>query len=476
MPIPTDTLARVADLTVDFTAPSSSGIDPDELLARQRQLARIRRRIDAWSTSIAAEIAALSRPELGHRGLAQQLGARTPEALVQQLTGARRGEARVLVRSGQLLDAARADPAGQGDAAGFDPGNEWMRTLGAEVASGSISIDAADAIRSGLGEPGDALTSGAVDRDAVERAMQQLLREAQRLTPERLAARARELRDEMDAAGVADRAAVLRERRFLHLTPLPDGMTRLSGLLDPESAAVITAAVDAATSPRRGGPRFVHPDEQARAATLEGDARTTPQIALDTVVALVSIATDVDPRRLLGSRRPAVQLVVAERDLRQGTGAARLDGQTASVGVATASRYACVSGVVPIAVDDGGNVAALGSPQRLFTARQRAALSVRDGGCRFGDCPRPPSWCEAHHIVPWSRGGPTDVANGILLCRHHHLLVHDEGWRIERRAAEFDFIPPEHVDRQRRLLPSRGLTPVVARALGMPTGRRQMGA
>ncbi len=55
-------------------------------------------------------------------------------------------------------------------------------------------------------------------------------------------------------------------QRFLHLTPQADGMTRLSGLLDPESAAVVGAAFDAATSPRRGGPRFVDPEARRRRA------------------------------------------------------------------------------------------------------------------------------------------------------------------------------------------------------------------
>ncbi|MBU1587703.1 MAG: 13E12 repeat family protein, partial [Actinobacteria bacterium] len=77
----------------------------------------------------------------------------------------------------------------------------------------------------------------------------QLLREAPDLTLERLAARARELRSELDLDGVADREAQLRSRRYLHLTPQADGMTRLSGLLDPESAATVVATFDAATSP-----------------------------------------------------------------------------------------------------------------------------------------------------------------------------------------------------------------------------------
>ena len=87
----------------------------------------------------------------------------------------------------------------------------------------------------------------------------------------------------------------------------------------------------------------------------------------------------------------------------------------------------------------------LGRSQRLFSAQQRIALAARDGGCRFPGCDRPPSFTEAHHITPWSRGGRTDVNDGILLCRHHHLLVHNNGWEIRRRGHGFAVLPPPGV-------------------------------
>src|SRR5438876_412982 len=79
-----------------------------------------------------------------------------------------------------------------------------------------------------------------------------LLTEAGNLPPEKVAHRARQLRDELDTAGIAAREADLRERRFLRLTRQADGMTKLFGLLDPESAALISDAFDCVTAPRRG--------------------------------------------------------------------------------------------------------------------------------------------------------------------------------------------------------------------------------
>jgi predicted restriction endonuclease len=65
------------------------------------------------------------------------------------------------------------------------------------------------------------------------------------------------------------------------------------------------------------------------------------------------------------------------------------------------------------------------------------------GGCAVEGCDRPPSWTEAHHIDEWLRHrGETNVDRGILLCRHHHMLIHARGWRIIRRDNEFLVVGP----------------------------------
>ena len=78
---------------------------------------------------------------------------------------------------------------------------------------------------------------------------------------------------------------------------------------------------------------------------------------------------------------------------------------------------------------------ALGRTQRLFSSHQRRLLALRDGGCRFPGCSRPPAHTDAHHVHPWSAGGATDVGNAILLCRFHHRLVHEGGWRVRADAV-----------------------------------------
>jgi hypothetical protein len=68
---------------------------------------------------------------------------------------------------------------------------------------------------------------------------------------------------------------------------------------------------------------------------------------------------------------------------------------------------------------------------RLVPATLRRILVARDGGCVFPGCDRPPAYTQAHHVTPWSEGGPTTLDNCVLLCSFHHHRVHDDGWTLE---------------------------------------------
>ncbi|MCA1722643.1 MAG: HNH endonuclease, partial [Actinobacteria bacterium] len=81
--------------------------------------------------------------------------------------------------------------------------------------------------------------------------------------------------------------------------------------------------------------------------------------------------------------------------------------------------------------DGASQVLDVGRATRTPPLPLRRAVEARDRRCRFGNCRRPPSWCDAHHIVHWSDDGPTDLDNLILLCDHHHNLIHHGGWSVE---------------------------------------------
>lgn len=254
-------------------------------------------------------------------------------------------------------------------------------------------------------------------------------------------------------------------KRSLRVVKQADGMTRLTWVMDPETAAIITDLFDRTTSPRRGGPRFVSGDAAELASCIAEDPRTTEQLASDVFANLLRAGADADSSSLLGSGAPVVHLLVTQRDAGRGSGANSteragvgfIEGQTAAVSIATIERAACSGGTQQAIFDDNFQPLDLGYTQRLFSKKQKAALAIRDGGCMFEDCTAPPSWTEAQHPQPWSRDGRTDINNGILLCRFHHLLLHNNGWEILRSGGQFWLIPPPDVDPEKtpRLLRSK---------------------
>ena len=457
---PADTFSAIADVSVAFAPPGSDAmarLSDDELIAAQRMAAEVRRRADACEAAYAGEIGRRSARELGYGGLAQRRGARNAEELVQKITGATAHEAQTLVKVGSMLPVET--PGGDAPAP-----RTWLISVGEAVASATLSLEAAAAIRKGLGEESEAVSAGELAGAAAT-----LLREASQLTVERLGERARELRDELDLAGVRDREAARHDKRYLAFTKLSDGMTRVHGLLDPESAAIIVPIFDAVTSPRRGGPRFVDPDEVERAETIVRDERTNGQLTVDAFTDLVRLGAEVDDGTLLGGNRPTLSLLVTARELASGIGAASLEGQSVPVSLQTAQRHLCTADIIPMLFTDDGDPLRFGRTRRTFSRAQRRALAARDGGCRFPDCPAPPAWTEAHHIREWLRhAGPTDLDNGILLCRFHHLLIHNNGWAITREHGQFYVVPPASQDPQRQPIPAPSKSPPLKRLLATP--------
>jgi hypothetical protein len=91
----------------------------------------------------------------------------------------------------------------------------------------------------------------------------------------------------------------------------------------------------------------------------------------------------------------------------------------------------------------------VGRASRVVQPAQRSALAVRDGGCVFPGCDRPLAWCDAHHLLHWLDGGPTDLANLALLCRAHHRAVHEGGWRLTRHPdGHLTATPPHRAHRR----------------------------
>ena len=210
------------------------------------------------------------------------------------------------------------------------------------------------------------------------------------------------------------------ERRHLTLAPLLDGMTSVEGLLDAESAALLQPP---------SSPSWFRPVLRTSERRHSGGQMGSPtSCALPATTACCPWSAENDhtcrcssPKKESRSR-PAGPLAAGQ--LPQTPGGKGLLHPT------SVSRIGCDAQILPVLVDLDGAPMALGRSQRLFSSHQRRLLALRDGGCRFPGCSRPPAYTDAHHVVPWSAGGATDIDNAVLLCRFHHRLVHEGGWDL----------------------------------------------
>ena len=125
-------------------------------------------------------------------------------------------------------------------------------------------------------------------------------------------------------------------------------------------------------------------------------------------------------------------LLIAEYDtIGQQLKDARLADGTPLPGKAL-RHLACDAQILP-AIFSGASVPLdLGRARRKASPSQRAALIARDKHCV--GCGAKAVWCQAHHIVHWADGGPTNIDNMCLLCSRCHHKVHDQDWRVERTA------------------------------------------
>jgi len=97
----------------------------------------------------------------------------------------------------------------------------------------------------------------------------------------------------------------------------------------------------------------------------------------------------------------------------------------------TSRRLSCDCNVVPIRENAFGEPLAIGRRSRSIPPAISRALRVRDGGCRFPGCTHS-RFVDGHHIEHWAEGGETSLDNLVLLCRHHHRLVHEGGFGCRR--------------------------------------------
>lgn len=206
----------------------------------------------------------------------------------------------------------------------------------------------------------------------------------------------------------ADRPSELRMSETL------DGRREVSGHFRPEDAAIVEAALAEATAPLAPGePRRPGPEQRAEA-----------------LVEICRQFLDSAGRPDRGKRsRPYINVVIDLEHFAGGGPGRMADGTWVSPDVV--SFLSCDSELHRLVMAGRSTVLDYGRTTRTISPALWSALVVRDRHCRHPGCDRPPRWCEGHHVVHYSQGGPTCLSNICLACTRHHHLWHEPGWELE---------------------------------------------
>lgn len=404
------------------------GCEAAHLVEVNRLIGQTRRLLDAAAAQVAAEISRQSRPELGADSLAKKQGHRNANVFLATTLGTTTGDAAKLVQVGAataprvLLSGAEAPPR--------------HPHVGAALSRGALGKDAAAAIIT--------LLDGMADRvhpDALDTAEQTLVDQAEGLDLHALQRVLLRAEAYLDPDGLEPKEEDLRAQTALTIRQDRTGLIVLNGKFDPERGAPILTLIDAMVAADLNAQR----DDAQRGNGLP--PKPVPVMQADALVAICEHYTGCDrTNRTLPGATVIVRVSLA--DLQAGTGVGLIDGVDQPVCIGTVRRMAAGGGIVPLVLGSDSQILDFGRDKRLFTHAQRLALAERDGGCV--GCGAPPGRAKAHHIRWWSRGGPTDLRNGVLLCTSCHHLIHDQGWDIRIDGpgvtAMVWLIPPPWLD------------------------------
>jgi hypothetical protein len=288
------------------------------------------------------------------------------------------------------------------------------------LALGRVSPEQADVIVRSI----EALPSGELVR---RRGEAELLRHAAALDASELARAGRHLARVVDPDGADHRLEQELEReeraahadRYLSIVADRMGGVRVRGRGTAEDGALLRAALLPLTSPE--------PVLDETTADRVYDPRDHGARCWDALIAAARhcLGTDLVPDS--HGTRPRLAVTLDHEALK--TGLAGRDVPTSEDGfelsVAAVRRLACDADLIPAVLGTRGEVLDVGRLRRLVTPVIWTAVVLRDRHCAFPGCSRPPVMCHAHHIVHWVDGGTTKLDNLVLLCGHHHRVLHD---------------------------------------------------
>jgi len=402
-------VVRTSVLLVEITAALTdpAGVElwrltERELLALVTELSVARNAVDALVLRAVAEVE--------QRGSARAVGASSTAGWLAEATRTAPGTA---VRTVELAAALTGAPA-----------------VAEVLGTGLISTDHAQVITSTLGGlPADLPDAG---RDACR---EFLLDAAHTDTPPMLRRRGTDLIHRLRAESLEERENSAVARRELHIgTVAFEGLVPVRGWLDVEAAELAKTVLSPLSAP--------HPAEDG-----QRDRRSGAQRMADALVELLHLAGDHACIPGEGYTRPHLTLTVDATTLAAGHGPTPQLSFLGPLSVAAARRIACDAELTVMSLDANLVPLDVGRCTYLVTGGLRTALTARDRGCAFTGCGRPPGWCHAHHIQHWADGGSTALPNLVLLCGHHHRLIHHGGWVVSLGEDQHPrFTPPPWVD------------------------------
>lgn len=227
----------------------------------------------------------------------------------------------------------------------------------------------------------------------------------------------------------------------------PDGMSKLTGLLDPTTRAFFEAVVAA-----------VRPGRHQPDGSAAGDSRTPAQRCHDALALALSTAIASGK---LGTHRGHPVTVVVTTTLAELDQAARavadprlqmpppaLTGGGSRLPMRDLINLATRS-IHYLAVFDDHTKRPLylGRQKRVATADQRLICYARDRGCTHPDCLAPGYHCEVHHAHPWSRRGRTDTDNLYFACTPHHTDITEGRHHTTTTSGRLAWSTPHHPPR-----------------------------
>ncbi len=267
---------------------------------------------------------------------------------------------------------------------------------------------------------------GDVDPAIVAKAERTLIEEAKvhdahalaRLGEHILAVVAPEVGEKKDQERLERAARLAEQKRRLTMTRDGQGSVFLRATLPEAQAQMLTKVLHAIAAPK-------HQNATHGAGTWETSKPSAQRMGEAFCELIETLPTGDLPR--IGRANASVVVTIDLEALFSGMGSATLD-TGGVITAAEARRLACEARIIPAVLDGKSRVLDYGMGKRFHDEHQRGAITLEQHHCTATGCDWPAYLCHVHHDHPWSLGGPTDKANGRLLCPSHHARAHDPAY------------------------------------------------